>query len=135
MSTKTDNYGSEYLYSEDLLYRQEYKTVSLEIEDVIPPGTRKTAAGELVNKWCLKFVGKEKLLVLCKTNASIIHHIAGDAPGPSWIGKKITLQVRIVDSFGAKVCAIRVMPPDGCMIRKKLIERLGTKAVWKGATE
>lgn len=132
MSAKTESYGSRFLYSEDLLHKQQYMDANVVIEEVIPPGTLKTEDKRSIDKWTLRFEGKEKMLVLCKTNASIIHHIIGDSPGPEWIGKQIRLQVRFVEAFGEMVTAIRVMPPNGCMIRKSLLKRLGTKAVWKG---
>lgn len=131
MSAKTENYGSQYLYSEDLLFKQQYKTVDVVISEVIPPGTLQTADERLIDRWSLRFEGKEKTLVLCKTNASIIHHIVGDPPGPTWIGNTIRLQARVVDAFGDQVVAIRVMPPNGCMIRKSLKKRLGRKAEFK----
>ena len=132
MSAKTDSYGSAYLYSEDLLHKQRYKTVEVEITEVIPPGTLKTADNRLIDKWSVRFKGKDKIFVLCKTNVGILHHVLGDAPGPSWVGQTIKLQVRIVEAFGDQVTAIRVIPPTGCMIRKSLLKRLGTKAEWKG---
>jgi hypothetical protein len=132
MSEKSENYGSEYLYSEDLLHKQTYVTADVTIEEVIQPGTLTTKDKRKIDKWSLRFVGKSKILVLCKTNASILHHVIGDAPGPSWVGKSIKLQVRVVEAFGAQVTAIRVIPPTGCMIRKSLIQRLGTKAEWRG---
>jgi hypothetical protein len=133
MSQKTESYGTGYLYSEDFLIGGEYKTVSLEIEKALPPGTLKSADKKPIDKWTLSFKGKEKLLVLCKTNCTIIHCISGNPPGDAWEGQKVTLQVRIVESFGDNVTAIRVMPPNGCMVRKNVIKRLGTKAVWTKA--
>lgn len=132
MSTKTENYGSRFLYSEDLLHKQQYMDAHVTIAEVIPPNTLQTADKRPIDKWTLRFEGKEKMLVLCKTNASIVHHIVGDAPGKAWIGQQIKLQVRIVEAFGEMVTAIRVIPPTGCMIRKSLIKRLGKKAVWEG---
>jgi len=130
MSQKTESYGTAYLYSEDFLTAGEYKTCSLEIEKVHPPGTIKTAEKKFIDKWTLGFKGKDKMLVLCKTNCTIIHCINGNPPSDAWIGQRITLQVRIVESFGDMVTAIRVMPPTGCMVRKNVIKRLGQKAVW-----
>ena len=127
----TENYGSEYLYAEDLLYKQEYRTVEVTISEVIPPNTLKTKRGRAIDKWSVRFEGKEKTLVLCKTNVSLAHHIIGDPPGATWVGKVLTLQARIVDAFGTQCTAIRVMPPKGCLVRKSLIERLGQKAEWK----
>lgn len=130
-NSKPDNYGTGYLYSEDLLAGGEYKTVVVEISNVFPPKSLRTADGKTIDKWTLSFAGKDKRLVLCKTNATVIHCINGNPPGDAWKGQKLTLQVRIVESFGDIVTAIRVMPPNGCMIRKNVIKRLGKKAVWR----
>lgn len=131
--TKTDNYGTGYLYSEDFLAGGEYKTVSVEVDSVFPPGSIKTADKKPIDKWTISFAGKEKRLVLCKTNVTVIHCVSGNPPGDLWKGVKLTLQVRIVESFGDMVTAIRVMPPNGCLVRKNVVKRLGTKAVWKKA--
>lgn len=132
MSGTDKPYGSAYLYSEDLLSNREYRMVDAEISKVAPPGTLKTADKKLIDKWTIFFKGMEKALVLCKTNASIIHFVTGEEPGDDWIGHTVTLQVRMVESFGEMVPAIRVIPPDGVMVRKNVRKRLGTKAVWKG---
>lgn len=133
MSAKTESYGSRFLYSEDLLHKQQYMDANVIVQEVFEPGSLKAADGRVIDKWTLRFEGKEKMLVIGKTNTSIIHHIVGEPPGPEWIGKQIRLQVREVEAFGEIVPAIRVMPPNGCMIRRSLIKRLGKKAVWKGA--
>ena len=125
-------YGSDYLYAEDLLQNGLFQTVTVEISEVIPPGTIKAANKKFVDKPILRFAGKAKQLVVGTTNMSVIHLITGHPPGPAWIGKKITLQVRVVDAFGGQVIAIRVVPPSGTPLRKSLIERLGTKAVFRG---
>ncbi len=121
-------YGTGFLYAEDLLKNQQFQTVTVQIAQVIEPNKITAANGKIVNKYCLKFVGKEKILALCKTNASMIHFTTGDPPGESWVGKSITLQVRNVEAFGETVLAIRVIPPSGTRVRKTILERLGTKA-------
>lgn len=130
MSDKFE-YGSGFLYAEDLLIKGQFQTVRVEIEDAIPPGRIKAANGKVVDRWVLKFAGKDKLLALCDTNVRIVHLMTGDPPGPAWHGKAITLQVRVVEAFGDNVIAIRVVPPNGTPIRKALLKRLGTKAVYK----
>ena len=124
-------YGTGFLYAEDLLKNQQFQTVTVEIAEVIEPHTITAANGKVVDKYCLKFVGKSKILALCKTSASIIHFVTGDPPGPEWVGKTITLQVRNVEAFGEQVLAIRVIPPAGTRVRKTILQRLGTKAEFK----
>ena len=130
MSSKHD-YGSRFLYAEDLLINREYKTPQVTISEVHEPNTLKAANGRTIEKWTIGFEGKNKLLVLCKTNASIIHFLTGNAPGPDWIGCQVTLGARIVDAFGAKTTAIRVLPPVGATLRKTIIDRIGKPAVFE----
>jgi hypothetical protein len=131
MSDKKE-YGSAYLYAEDLIRDGNYIDATVTIESVIPPNTIKAANGKMIGHDTLKFVGKDKLLVLCaKVNQRILAIATGESQAEKWPGHKITLQVRIVDSFGEKVPAIRILPPQGAMIRKSLRERLGTKASLK----
>jgi hypothetical protein len=134
MSDKKE-FGSAYLYAEDLIRDGNYIDATVTIESVIPPNTIKAANGKMIGHDTLKFVGKDKLLVLCaKVNQRILAIATGESQAEKWPGHKITLQVRIVDSFGEKVPAIRILPPHGAMIRKSLRERLGTKASLKGAS-
>ena len=134
MSDKKE-YGTAYLYAEDLIRDGNYIDATVTIESVIPPNTIKAANGKMIGHDTLKFVGKDKLLVLCaKVNQRILAIATGESQAEKWPGHKITLQVRIVDSFGEKVPAIRILPPQGTMIRKSLRERLGTKASLKGAS-
>ena len=85
MSERNENYGSAFLYSEDLLFKQKYTTVQVEISEVHPPNTLQTKDKKFIDKWSIRFKGKDKTLVLCKTNTSILHHVIGDQPGDSWI--------------------------------------------------
>jgi hypothetical protein len=131
MSDKKE-FGSAYLYAEDLIRDGNYIDATVHIESVIPPNTIKAANGKMIGHDTLKFVGKDKLFVLCaKVNQRILAIATGESQAEKWPGHKITLQVRIVDSFGEKVPAIRILPPQGAMIRKSLRERLGTKASLK----
>lgn len=140
MPATEKSYGSEYLYSEDLLTKQAYHSVEVEIVAVHEPGTLKTKDGKTIeNKWTIEVKGKTakapKKLPLCKTSHRVIHAVTGETAGPGWIGKTIRLEVRIVDSFGDKVPALRVMPYPGTMVPKSVLKLLGTKAVWNPPTE
>lgn len=61
-------------------------------------------------KMVLKFQGKEKGLVLNKTNAMTIAHVYGPDAN-TWIGKGILLFTTRVDYAGQMVDAIRVRVP------------------------
>lgn len=66
--------------------------------------------GVTKNKLKLSFVGKEKVLILNKTNAMTIAHVyGGDIDG--WIGKEIFLYSTKVDFGGQMVDAIRINVP------------------------
>lgn len=123
---KKQDYGQEFLYAENLLAKGAYQTVKVKIAEVIEPNKMRRADGKLIEKYVLKFEGKKKMLVLCKTNERVLHFVCGGQPD-EWPGKEITLSVRDVDSFGDIVPAIRVMPV-GVKIRKDLLKRLGTPA-------
>ena len=130
--SKQQNYGSRFLYSEDLLIDGKFLSPVVEISEVHQPGTLQSADKRSIDKWTIGFRGKQNLLVLCKTNASIIHFLTGCEPGEKWIGHCVTLEVREVSAFGAQTLAIRVIPPKGTVLRKSLIDRLGKKAEFKG---
>ena len=130
MKENKNEYGSRFLYAEDLLSGGEYRTATVEIEQVIPPNELTAANGKKVDKPTLKFKGKDKMLVLCKTNQSMIVFCTG-GPLCDAAGKSITLQVREVDAFGEQVVALRVMPEPGVKVRKSILQRLGKKAMWK----
>lgn len=131
---KSESFGKNFLYAEDLLIGQQYRTAEVEIEEYIERNTLKSADGRNIDKPTLKFKGKEKLLVLCKTNEKIIHFITGEPAGQKWIGTKVTLQPRFVQAFGDTVVALRIIPPKGCMVRKKVLEQLGKPATWTAPT-
>jgi hypothetical protein len=59
-------------------------------------------------KIVLAFSGKEKTLVLNKTNASIITDVLGSDDTDDWMGKRIVLYATKVDFQGKRVDAIRV---------------------------
>lgn len=124
------DYGSRFLYVEDLLSGQEWRTVTAEIEQVYEPREIETESKERVDKYVLKFKGKSKMLVLSRTNEQVLHVVFGDNPGPAWVGQTVTLQPRMVMSFGSLEPAIRTIPPNGTPLRRKVLERLGAKLVY-----
>lgn len=63
-------------------------------------------------KLVVYFVGKDRGLVLNKTNANNIADILGSEDTDDWIDKKIRLIVAKVDYQGKRVPAIRVEVPD-----------------------
>ena len=64
------------------------------------------------NKLIVSFQGKDKCLVLNKTNASIIAENIGSQETDDWIGQTIQLCVKKVEYKGEIVPAIRVVLQD-----------------------
>lgn len=127
-------FGSSYLYAEDLLHGGKYHTAVVTISEVIEPNTVRAANGRLIDRYIVGFEGKEKRLVLCKTNKRLCVIVTGEQP-EKWVGQRITLQVRIVKAFGSEVPAIRVLPPEGTLISKAIVEHMGRKAEWQPAND
>src|SRR5262245_40173132 len=61
----------------------------------------------------LHFQGKDKGLVLNKTNANMISEICGTDETDDWSGKRVVLYPTKTDFQGKRVDAIRVDYPDG----------------------
>jgi hypothetical protein len=60
------------------------------------------------NALLIYFKETPKPLKLCKTNVKNIIYALGTAKASEWGGKKITLEVKTVQSFGKQVPAVRV---------------------------
>jgi len=94
-------FPSNYLKAADLHGGRTTVTIdSVAIEDI---------GGE--DKPILYFQGKEKGLVLNKTNANMIAEIAKDEETDHWTGVRITIYSTKVDFQGRRVDAIRVDYP------------------------
>jgi hypothetical protein len=94
-------FPSTYLKAPDLAGRRALVTIShVKLEDV----------GDEA-KPVLYFQGKEKGLVLNKTNANMITEITGSDETDHWKGKPIVLYVTKVDYQGKRVDGIRVDHP------------------------
>ena len=131
MASDKKDFGTGFLYAEDLIRGGDFQPVTVVISEVHPPNTIKNAEQKLIDKPVIGFEKASRRLVLCKTNEAILKYVCGEQVGEGWIGKEVTLQARVVDSFGDQVTAIRVVPKSGMKIRKKLVERLGKKATLK----
>lgn len=130
MSTHKDNLGSGFLYSEDFIKGGEYVTATLTIAEILPPNTVPAADKKMIDKPIMRFEKTERMLVLNRTNQQMVPYATGKALSEC-SGAKVTLEVRNIKSFGGVTePAIRIVPPAGVKVRKKLAERLGVKAVW-----
>lgn len=98
-----DAFPSQYLKASDLNGSQPVVTIArVEIE---PVGRSKDM------KPIAYFAGKDKGLVLNKTNSKKIAEIAGTAETDDWAGTRIRLYATEVDFQGDQVEAIRVKAP------------------------
>jgi hypothetical protein len=102
MANINEVFAGNYLKADDL----KGKTVTVKI-----------ASAEVVefdngNKIVIGFEGKEKKLVLNKTNASIISENLGETETDNWIGATVSLTVKKVEFQGKLVPAIRVVLQD-----------------------
>lgn len=104
-------YEGNFLQAQDLM--QQPNGVEVVIDAVIPPNTEKDATNKPIKEMMLAFKGAKKRLVVGKTNFRIIASQHGRKPS-GWIGKKIKIVVRYLDSAfkETNVPTIRVMPPD-----------------------
>ncbi len=91
-------FGSKFLKADDLLN----KRIRLTIESV---AMEEVGDG---NKPVIYFQGKDKGLVLNKTNAAMIEEIAKSDEMDNWAGVQIVLYSARVDFQGRRVPAIRV---------------------------
>lgn len=98
----SDAFPSAYIAAGDLQDREASVTIrDIQIEEIGKDKDRKPV---------LYFKGKEKGLVLNKTNANTIESVYGDEMD-DWIGAEIVLYPTMTDFQGRQVAAIRVKMP------------------------
>ena len=98
MGRVSEEFGGSFLKAADL----QGKTVPCQIASV---SKEEFQSGDL--KWVVRFVGKEKRLVLNKTNAELIGIMHGDEMD-NWTGKTIKLYPTKTNMAGQTVDCIRV---------------------------
>ncbi len=97
----SETYPSKYLKATDLGGQDRTVTISACVQDELGQGSEKEI------KPILHFQGREKGLVLNKTNATTIAEVYGDDT-ESWIGRAIVLFAMTVPFQGKLVPSIRV---------------------------
>ena len=108
-----DQYPGNFL--EALMLPQD-RGVEVEIERIEPSGSVKCADGRMIDKPVVYFKGKDKGLVLNKTNARAVARKHG-ASMDAWIGKTVSIYQARVDAFGERdVPAVRIW---GAPVAKK----------------
>lgn len=129
-------YGSRFLYAEDLLHNGEFKTVQVTIAEVFPPNTfqtdtKKKQDSKPITDWALRFEGKTKMLCIRSTNIRMLQLNIGSSNIFDAVGKKIKLQVRIVRSpQGGETLGIRILPTPKMTVPSRLLKQMGTEAIW-----
>lgn len=126
MTSKMDErYEGNFLDALDL---PEGAEVGVVIEAVAEPMSEKDSAGKPIKSAILAFQGKQKRLILNKTNFKNLKAMFGRAP-KDWIGKRVIIQRRYLDAahaFGIEnTLAIRIIPPKGTPILKSAANFMG----------
>jgi hypothetical protein len=104
----------------DLLHPSKYlkgaelmgKTVTVVIDGIDPRAELKRTDGTVEHRPLLRFKGKDKMMVLNKTNAQAIARMHGTEV-KQWIGKAIKLRAEKVTAFGKDWDALRVVVERG----------------------
>lgn len=109
MTTRRTYKDEPYLRSEHLLKEGKYQAVTVEIADVLYECPCKKGNKDGIMKG-LAFKGTDKVLGLKPTNESVLCEELGDSRADKWIGKKITLVVRLVRNKNVEEPAIRIWP-------------------------
>lgn len=98
----SDAFPSKYLKAEDIGKRRVVVTIDrVDMEDF-----------DDGKKLIIFFQGKQKGMVLNKTNASNIAYLYGDETN-GWPGKNVELFTMLVEFQGRQVPALRISPPPG----------------------
>jgi len=100
---------SKYLKASDLQKRE--VTVNIKFLSMEETDNEKNGIKTKLMKPVLYFQGKEKGLMLNKTNGNKIAHFFGD-DSEAWMGRTIVLYVDLVDMEGKMVEAIRIKVPS-----------------------
>lgn len=113
--------GQQYLRSEHLLHKGRYAAVRVTIKDIVTECPIKDGFTTGVS-----FEKSDKVLGLNKTNFSMICWATGEGKPEAWIGKQVTLVVRLVKDQREKslVPGIRVWT-DTPIPNRRVREQLG----------
>jgi hypothetical protein len=111
-----------YLRAEHLLKNGKYIAAKVTIEDIVEdcPIKRGDKDGQTIG---LAFAKSDKILGLNKTNYSLVCWELGEGKPQDWIGKQITLVVRLVRNKKLIEPAIRVwptMPHSRAQVREQM---------------
>ena len=124
-----------YLRAEHLLKAGKFISAKVTIADIIDecPIKRGDKDAQTIG---LAFAKSDKILGLNKTNYSLVCWELGEGKPQDWIGKQITLVVRLVRNKKVNEPAIRVWPTTSHP-RSQVREQMGTEILdeWYARTE
>src|SRR6056297_374605 len=101
--------GSGYLHAKEFLKDGAWGEYTLEIQNVHPPNSVKSADGKPIDKPVVDFVETDKRFVLNGTNQRLAKCATGTSKPSEWVGKKLTLYPAQGNWFGQRdVVAIRI---------------------------
>jgi hypothetical protein len=101
--------GQTYLRSEHLLKNGKYVAAKVTVKDIVTDCPLQKKNG-VVLATGLAFEKTDKVLGLCPTNFSQMCWATGEGKEEAWVGKKITLVVRLIKSPKGLIPGIRVWP-------------------------
>ncbi len=121
MTKMAEQYEGHFISGIDL-----EKPVTVEISEVVQPGTEADSAGQLIKQAILGFKGAKKRLVLNKANWRVIAAMYGKDE-TKWIGKTVTLACRYLKEFMGhqNVQCVRVIPPKGASVPMSIVKFMG----------
>lgn len=123
LDKQMQRFEGPYLESSDLLH---VSPIQVTIASVIPPKTERSADKKLIDKPILTFDRAKKRLIVNKTNERILKAMFGKHAS-GWVGKKITLAVRVLDkAFGHEnVPTIRIVPDADTLVPFSVHKHMG----------
>lgn len=102
-----DAFPSSYIKASDLGDKRVLVTIDrVEMESLGRGNDKET-------KPVLYFVGKQKGMVLNKTNTKKIHDIVGSWEDSDWIGQQIVIYATETEFGGETVSCVRILSPNG----------------------
>lgn len=127
MSDDKREYGSDWLYAEDLLKGGVWTEATVEVTEYVEKNTLTAANKKKVDKPAIRVGKTGKLLALPPTNQRTIRMLIGDRDLSKVVGQKITIYAAMVPSpSGGKCPGIRIRLPDANNYPQGVRKWLGT---------
>lgn len=107
-----EEYGSDWWYSTDFIFKGNYQRMPMTVVAYHPPGTLRTEKKELIKEPVIELRCKStvKKLSINVSNRALGSRLFGEALGPDWVGKELSLEVRMILYKGEPKTGIRIVP-------------------------